>query len=337
MATDLYGLSAGSIVLVTGANGYIASHVINILLQRGYRVRGTVRQPRPWVDEFFQNRYGNRFELVIPDFGQHDAIARLMADVAGVALIATDNSFLDDHEIITRAVKSTLTWLEAASKQSTVKRVVLTSSATACILPQANKYAKIHKGTYNETSLNAVELNTPESCLPGLSVYAASKTESERQAWLWVEENRPSFAFNSVVPDYNFGSYLCPQIVGPSMAAICRILQGYGDIMRLYPPVWYVDVEDTARLHVAALLDTSLASERIFATAEPFTWHQVVEILRDLCPDNLRIPDPPSEKMYCLVDFTESKKAEKILSDFFGRSGWTSLRKSITNGIANSF
>lgn len=30
-------------VLVTGATGYIASHVINELLQKGYNVVGTVR------------------------------------------------------------------------------------------------------------------------------------------------------------------------------------------------------------------------------------------------------------------------------------------------------
>jgi uncharacterized protein YbjT (DUF2867 family) len=30
-------------ILVTGATGFIASHVINQLLQRGYKVVGTVR------------------------------------------------------------------------------------------------------------------------------------------------------------------------------------------------------------------------------------------------------------------------------------------------------
>lgn len=36
-------LSPGVLVLVTGVNGYIASHVANELLLAGYRVRGTVR------------------------------------------------------------------------------------------------------------------------------------------------------------------------------------------------------------------------------------------------------------------------------------------------------
>lgn len=31
------------LVLVTGASGYIATHIIKLLLDQGYRVRGTVR------------------------------------------------------------------------------------------------------------------------------------------------------------------------------------------------------------------------------------------------------------------------------------------------------
>jgi nucleoside-diphosphate-sugar epimerase len=32
-------------VCVTGGTGFIASHVIKLLLERGYRVRATVRDP----------------------------------------------------------------------------------------------------------------------------------------------------------------------------------------------------------------------------------------------------------------------------------------------------
>jgi uncharacterized protein YbjT (DUF2867 family) len=34
-------------VLVTGATGFIAAHCIEELLSHGYKVRGTVRSPRP--------------------------------------------------------------------------------------------------------------------------------------------------------------------------------------------------------------------------------------------------------------------------------------------------
>jgi hypothetical protein len=33
--------------------------------------------------------------------------------------------------------------------------------------------------------------------------YAASKTEQERTAWNWVEENKPQFSFNAVLPNVN--------------------------------------------------------------------------------------------------------------------------------------
>jgi nucleoside-diphosphate-sugar epimerase len=51
-----YALSRGSRVLVTGANGYIASHVVDQLLGPGYIVRGTVRSPKAWLDEYHEGK-----------------------------------------------------------------------------------------------------------------------------------------------------------------------------------------------------------------------------------------------------------------------------------------
>jgi nucleoside-diphosphate-sugar epimerase len=59
-------LPRGSLVLVTGSNGYIASHIVDHLLQLGYRVRGTIRQPKPWLNEYFTDKYGEgKFETAI--------------------------------------------------------------------------------------------------------------------------------------------------------------------------------------------------------------------------------------------------------------------------------
>lgn len=44
MPTDTSSLS-GETVCVTGAGGYIASWLVKVLLEKGYTVRGTVRNP----------------------------------------------------------------------------------------------------------------------------------------------------------------------------------------------------------------------------------------------------------------------------------------------------
>lgn len=57
----------GSLVLVTGANGLIASHVADQLLASGFKVRGTVRdvQKSSWLAELLDSKYGSgKFELV---------------------------------------------------------------------------------------------------------------------------------------------------------------------------------------------------------------------------------------------------------------------------------
>jgi len=79
MAKDSYFLPLGSRILVTGANGYIASHVVDKLLGLGYLVRGTVRAPKPWLNEYFEQRYGpNVFETVfLESFANKDKLKSL--------------------------------------------------------------------------------------------------------------------------------------------------------------------------------------------------------------------------------------------------------------------
>lgn len=57
---------AGSKVLVTGANGFVAAWVIRTLLEQGYKVRGTIRSEGKGVHlkKIFAN-HGDKFELII--------------------------------------------------------------------------------------------------------------------------------------------------------------------------------------------------------------------------------------------------------------------------------
>lgn len=67
-------------MLVTGANGYIGSHVVDQLLALGFKVRGTVRDSKPWLDEFFEKKYGKgKFESVV---------VRAIEDVGAFANVA---------------------------------------------------------------------------------------------------------------------------------------------------------------------------------------------------------------------------------------------------------
>ena len=68
----------GSTVLITGANGYIASHVADQVITAGYRVRGTVRSEAKGelMTEVYEKRHGpGKFEaVVVPDMAVDHAL-----------------------------------------------------------------------------------------------------------------------------------------------------------------------------------------------------------------------------------------------------------------------
>lgn len=79
-------IAPGATILVTGANGYIASHVIDKLLSDGYKVRGTVRAEKPWLDEYFTSQYGkDSYEsVVVPSLEDESALDKAFEGIEGV-------------------------------------------------------------------------------------------------------------------------------------------------------------------------------------------------------------------------------------------------------------
>ena len=55
--------------------------------------------------------------------------------------------------------------------------------------------------------------------------------------------------------------------------------------MLLRSPVWFVDVEDVAKLHVAALIDETVDRQRIWAASAPFCASEVQGALKEVKPD----------------------------------------------------
>lgn len=77
MATK--ALEPGSLVLITGVNGFVGGNVAVQLLDQGYKIRGTVRDEAKLdiVTKAFK-KYPNQFEgVVIKDLSSEDAFAHI--------------------------------------------------------------------------------------------------------------------------------------------------------------------------------------------------------------------------------------------------------------------
>lgn len=95
-------------------------------------------------------------------------------------------------------------------------------------------------------------------------------------------------------------------------------------------------MQDTARLHVIALLDPDVKNERVYAFAGPYNYHDVVGILRKLRPHLAsKIPDPAPDEGRDLCDVPGSDRSKQLIKDFFGRPGWVSMEDSLAQGIVD--
>ncbi|KAK8693362.1 hypothetical protein V6N13_070947 [Hibiscus sabdariffa] len=131
--------AAEKVVRVTGASGFIASWLVKLLLQRGYTVRATVRDPNdPKKTEHLLSLDGAKerlhlFKAELLDEGCFDSIVDgcrgVFHTASPVIVSATD----PQAEIIDPAVKGTLNVLKSCVKVPSIKRVVLTASTSSLL------------------------------------------------------------------------------------------------------------------------------------------------------------------------------------------------------------
>ncbi|KAK5121073.1 hypothetical protein LTR85_005557 [Meristemomyces frigidus] len=323
----------GSTVLVTGVNGFIASHVADQFLAAGYNVRGTVRSKSKadWLYERFDKLYGKgKFECVeVPDMVQEGAFDEAVKGVSGICHLASVMTFSNKaDEVIPPTVKGALNILTSASKEPGIKSVVYTSSSTAALLPQPNKEIKVTADTWDDAAVEQADRPDPDAFV----VYGASKTEAERAVWKAFKETNPPFQVAAVLPNANFGPILQPGAEESSSTASWPVRLFKGDKSVLdSPPQWFIDVRDTAKLHVAALIDPSANGKRLFGFAAPYSWNDLLAILRKQNPDRQFIDDKEGEgKDLCQIPNGE---AEALLRKHYGH-GWTSLEESLRDNTA---
>ena len=244
----------------------------------------------------------------------------------------------DPNAVIPEVIAGINNTLAAANTEPKVKRFVFTSSSTAASNPIPNKEFTIDEKTWNDETVERAWAPPPYKEGREWDVYGASKTQAEQALWKYVEEKKPHFEVNAVLPNANFGQIINAKEQPGSTAGWITTIYEKGSeglkSLQFIPPQWFVDVQDTARLHVAALINPSIKNERIFAYADVYTWNSILAHLRKLKPDH-KFPDDIADESKDLSKVPPKARAEEILRNDFGLQGFTSLEQSLKANIAH--
>lgn len=200
-------IPTGSWVLVTGASGFLASHVIWQFLDRGFRVRGTVRDVREclWLLEGRFKTYAENGALklvAVPDLSIDGAYDEAVKGVAAILHIAYVTRIVPDpNEVITPMVAGIRSIMNSAVQESSVKEIVFTSSALAASsLAQNIDNGMVDRKSWNDAALEAAWAPPPYGMSHAMANYPASKVAAEKQVWRFVEENKLPFTVNVISP-----------------------------------------------------------------------------------------------------------------------------------------
>ena len=155
-------INADKPVLVTGADGFIGSHLTEALLDKGLRVRALAQYNSfnswGWLDDI----HGDRLEVVCgdvrdPDFCRH--ITRGTGTVFHLAaLIAIPYSYVAPDSYVDTNIKGTLNMLQAARDEK-ADRIIVTSTSevygTAQYVPIDEKHPRQPQSPYSATKIGA--------------------------------------------------------------------------------------------------------------------------------------------------------------------------------------
>lgn len=325
-------LPEGSTILVTGVTGYIGSWVAYEALNLGYKVRGAVRsvEKAAWLQEHFDSKFGpgQYTQVLLADVSDKVGVEAAIKDVAGIAHIAVNTQLSPNPEpYIPQTIEETLTVLRAAQAEKSVQSVVLTSSSMAAVVWGAK--GKISKDAYNEEYIKLAWDSSFEHPAKMFFVYAAAKAEAEKAAWDYVQKEKPHYTVNTVLPSCNFGPSVVYEKQGHASTGGWPKALYDSDLSMIstVPPQYFIDVRDTAKLHIGALVDTKTSNERLWGFAEPYNWNSVLAIFRKLWPQKQFINDLPDLARDESTAPTES--ALEVLRSVFGQDQWTSLETAL--------
>ncbi|MCM1337907.1 MAG: NAD-dependent 4,6-dehydratase LegB [Candidatus Amulumruptor caecigallinarius] len=149
-------------VVVTGADGFIGSHLTEALLARGYRVRALAQYNSFNNWGWLEDVSSPELEIVTGDVRDPDFCRSLVSGASAVlhlaALIAIPYSYVAPDSYVDTNIKGTLNILQAA-RDAAVERIIVTSTSevygTAQYVPIDEKHPRQPQSPYSATKIGA--------------------------------------------------------------------------------------------------------------------------------------------------------------------------------------
>ncbi|WOG91767.1 hypothetical protein DCAR_0311018 [Daucus carota subsp. sativus] len=263
-------LICDQVVCVTGAGGFIASWVVKSLLEKGYTVRGTVRNPDDPKNDHLWELQGakERLTLYKAELLDYNSLFEAINGCDGVFHIASPVS--EEESMVETAVIGSKNVIVAAA-EAKVKRVVLTSSIGAVYMdPNRSPNELIDETFWSDL----------EFCKSTESWYFYGKVLAERLAW--KESKLRGLDIVTISPVLVIGPLLQPTL----NASTAHILEYLTGAVKTYSNsnLAFVDVRDVASAHVF-LFETPSAKGRYICYESSLHLGEMAEILAKYFPE----------------------------------------------------
>ena len=264
-------------IMVTGANGYVASWLVKRLLEEGHTVHATVRNPGNKEKikhlENLSNSTDGTIKFFQADLLQEGSFAKAMEGcelVYHTASPFTINVKNPQKELIAPAEQGTANVLNTATGTPSVKRVVVTSSCAAMYTDAIDTH-NTPKGMLTEDDWN-------KTASLGYQPYSYSKTLAEKKAWE-IADSQNQWNLVTINPSFVMGPFLN---AGNTTSESINILKNMGDgTMKNGVPKFgcgVVDVRDVAEAHFKAGMDPD-AKGRYITSAHNTNFYDMAQTL----------------------------------------------------------
>ena len=236
-------------ILVTGGNGYLGSHIVKLLLEKGVSVRVSVSDIKEEARYSHLRTFegSDRLEIVEGKLNDRNCWKAVVSGCAAIVHTASPTPHKapkQELDVIFPAVEGTLAILKAAEELG-VRRIVMTSCFTTV---KGGKY----KFSYTEDNWGEPE---------NITSVEKSKTFAERAAWFFQKENSSKIELTTICPGYLLGPCLQNHFEFSSGLFFQKWTSGQVSSLLKYQ-IPLCDVRNAATAHVQALWNPISVNQR---------------------------------------------------------------------------